>query len=73
MAKTPFGRIQGKLPVIGDAIKGAINVLSGDPQNPYVYFLLVLDPTTGQLCWSSDGEKEAMRAALSEFLSQHSH
>jgi hypothetical protein len=68
----PMGLLEKKLPMIGQAVAGAIATLVGG-DNPMVFFLLVIDGTTGKLAFTSDGEPEAMRAALAEFLSHHAH
>lgn len=68
----PFGNIERKLPVIGQAVEGAIEKLAGSG-NPVVFFLFVLDPTTGRHTWTSNGERESFRAALQEFLTKSAH
>lgn len=67
----PFGNVERKLPVIGRAVEGALDKLA--PEHPCVFALFVIDPETGAICWTSNGERESFRAALAEFLSRQSH
>lgn len=68
----PFGNVERKVPLLGRVVAGAIDAMTTQ-QNPYVYFLLVLDPDSGAYTWASNGEKEGMRAALQDFLTKHAH
>lgn len=68
----PFGAVERKLPIIGQAVAGAIEKLTS-VNNPYVFALFVIDPTTGLIVWTSNGECESFRAALQEFLARHAH
>ena len=68
----PMGEVERKLPVIGQAVENAIEKLT-ERANPFVFFLLIVDTSTGKLAYTSNGETESMRAALAEFLAHHSH
>lgn len=69
----PLGEVEKKLPIIGKAIAGAIQKLSPEDPNRFVFALFVIDTDSGVICWTSDGEREGFRAALQEFLTKQAH
>lgn len=71
-SKGPIGVISAKLPLIGRAVAEALTKLTHDPDRT-AFLLIVFDTETQDYAWTSDGQREAMMAALSEFLSKQSH
>lgn len=68
---TPFADVQDKLKLIGKAVEGAIEKISGDM--PYVFCLFVIDPTQGKMAFTTNANREQLYPALVDWLHRQGH
>ena len=72
-AFTPFGRIQKKLPIAGQAIVEFLARTGDVPPGRFKFALFVFDTETGNMGHTSDVERGHLHAMLAEHLSHQAN
>lgn len=69
---TIFGDVQKKLPLLGQAMAGAIEQIAGNP-NAIVFCLFVIDTETQSMAYATNAERESLMAALTDWIHRQGH